>query len=101
MTQKDIDLKLAIQKFQKTCPPQIKKKIIYLFFHWLRKKQAFHPFLYNFIVYERYLLRFPQDFLTDAFKWDATKEGYDFWNGLDNQWYTYCKKNNFYMFWFT
>lgn len=90
-----IDLQRAIQKFQKTCSPQIKKKIIYLFFHWLRKKQALHPFLYNFIVYERFRLSFPQDFLPDAFKWDATKEGYDFWHDLDSQWYIYCKKNNF------
>ena len=93
MTQKDIDLKLAIQKFQKTCPPQIKKKIIYLFFHWLRKKQALKPFLSNFISHERYRLRLPQYFINDAFTWDETLEGYDFWHGLDTQWYRYCNKN--------
>lgn len=36
-----------------------------------------------------------------AFKWYATKEGWDFWNNLDNKWKTRirdCNQDNYYTF---
>ena len=93
MPQKDIDLQRAIQKFQKKCEPAIRKQIIYLFLHWLRKKQVLNQFLYNFFSHGIYRIRLPQYFIIDAFRWNKTLEGYDFWHGLDSQWYSYCNKN--------
>lgn len=36
-----------------------------------------------------------------AFKWNATKEGWDFWDNLDNKWKAKardCNQNNYYTF---
>ena len=90
MEPRDIDFKAVIHTLQETSPS---KKLICYFIHWLRKKQALKPFLSNFISHNRYRLRLPQYFVTDAFTWDGTREGYDFWHGLDSQWYRYCNKN--------
>ena len=90
MEPRDIDFKAVIHTLQETSPS---KKLICYFIHWLRKKQALKPFLSNFISHNRYRLRLPQYFVNDAFTWDETREGCDFWHGLDSQWYRYCNKN--------
>ena len=72
-----------------------------LFLRFLKQRKAYHTFLTNFNSDEgkrfrgryeetmnEYLIRISGEyFISDAFKWNRTEEGYCYWDDLYSQWY--------------
>ena len=77
-----------------------------LFLRFLKKRKAYHTFLTNFNSYKgkmfrgkyeeamnEYLIRICEDFfISCAFRWDNTKEGYSYWENLHSQWFKIINK---------
>jgi hypothetical protein len=75
-----------------------KEKIVKIFTRFLKEKDAFYAFRHNFDTYfywssqppvtcRQYLDKVPKyDYITYAFHWVNSIEGYEFWNKLDVEW---------------
>jgi hypothetical protein len=75
-----------------------RKKVVKIFIRFLKEKNAFYAFRRNFDTYfycssqppitcRQYLDKVPNyNYITDAFHWMDSIEGYDFWNNIDECW---------------
>ena len=77
-----------------------------LFLRFLKKRKAYHTFLTNFNSYKgkmyrgkyeetmnEYLIRISEHyFISLAFSWLDTEEGYSYWGNLHSQWFKIINK---------
>ena len=85
------------------------KKVNYsiLFISWLAKKRKFNHYYQNYSnqhskkenYFSLYLNRYNTkkaivNILASAFDWDNTKEGFEYWNKLNDEWNEYLEKND-------
>ena len=79
--------------------------IFQLFLRFLKKKNVYTFFIYNSLTpyykdgsfmfentIESICDRKPNYYINDAFRWDKTKEGQDFWSVLHNEWWHLLKE---------
>ena len=57
------------------------------FIHFLRINGAKRIFTSNAgWLYENLFIEQPKDYIQMAFDWSETKQGYDYWNNIDEKW---------------
>lgn len=63
-----------------------------IFFRFLVEHNALFPFINNLDLEQmpRICQHIPEFWITLAFKWDKTPEGYNYWAILDNCWLKIC-----------
>lgn len=78
------------------------------FFRFLKERNAFEKYYTNSIKSrfkddKGYTLRDAMDcipaidnFISSAFRWDQTQEGYGYWDKICHDWISYILKHNFY-----
>lgn len=76
-----------------------KQKAKRIFFNWLKKQGIYEQYKYNRheanstpdSYYFRTPLR-PSSYLINAFSWEITPQGYDFWQAVHIKWERYYEK---------
>lgn len=70
-----------------------------IFLLFLKNKDYYEMFKENFnkdnfgTSIKRLFYKYPNTIIFHAFSWKNTKEGYDFWNNIDIEWFNFKQKN--------
>ena len=73
---------------------QFKIQVCYHFFHWLRKEHLLLEYIENYEKHRFENIIHIASFISSAFKWVYTKQGYNFWANASNKWYDYVVNHN-------
>ena len=83
---------------------QINRRMIGLFFTFLKKENVLNEFIKIVYVLQNYKnclkqlsycsIREPHNILISLFDWSCTKQGYAFWHSLDIKWRRKCILKN-------
>lgn len=67
------------------------------FFSFLKENKVYYRFLKIVNFDTKYIIEalneFPLCIISNAFTWESTEEGHDFWHDLDNKWIIFYKIN--------
>lgn len=70
-----------------------------IFFNWLKKQGIYEQYKYNRhetnSTHGSYYFRnplYPSSYIIDAFSWELTPQGYDFWQAINVKWGRYYEK---------
>ena len=69
-------------------------QVCYHFFHWLRKEHLLLEYIENYEKHRFENIIHIASFISSAFKWVYTKQGYNFWANASNKWYDYVVNHN-------
>ena len=78
-------------------------KKIHVFLNWLSNRNLLKSFIYNWEKYNsekftlkrysRFCSKYPEYWIDDAFSWNSSHEGYDFWEHYNYEWINFCKQS--------
>ena len=68
-----------------------------IFFNWLKELNVYEQYkhyrhlnnTHKRSIFYRSSMLSPTAYIVDAFAWDGTIQGFDFWDSLNNQWMKY------------